>query len=124
MAEEYAELSKQEIIFLYKEKCTEVGCEPHPNFMQYLEETAEDNETLEVVIQGNNKYNFNNRLNDQAVIALAAALDQFAIYIEDIDLRFNEITDEGAQALSELISKSPRLLGLNLQGNKIKSEGA
>ena len=57
-------------------------------------------------------------------MALCAALDQFAIYIEDIDLRYNEITDEGAQALGDLISKSPRLLGLNLQGNKIKSEGA
>jgi NLR family CARD domain-containing protein 3 len=58
------------------------------------------------------------------LVALCAALEQFAIYIEDIDLRYNEITDEGANALSELISKSPRLLGLNLQGNKIKSEGA
>ena len=30
------------------------------------------------------------------VIALCSTLYQFAIYIEDIDLRFNEITDEGA----------------------------
>lgn len=84
----------------------------------------EDNEALEIVIQGNDKNNFNNRVNDQAVTALCSALEQFAIYIEDIDLRYNEITDEGAQALAELIAKSPRLLGLNLQGNKIKSEGA
>jgi len=124
MAEEYAELSKQEIQYLYKEKCQEINCEPHPCFMQYLEETVEDNEALEVVIQGNDKHNFNNRINDAALIALCAALDQFAIFIEDIDLRYNEITDEGAQALGDLISKSPRLLGLNLQGNKIKSEGA
>jgi len=48
------------------------------------------------------------------LIALCSTLYQFAIYIEDIDLRYNEITDEGAQALSDLISKSPRLLGLNL----------
>jgi hypothetical protein len=47
-------------------------------------------------------------------MALCATLDQFAIYIEDIDLRFNEITDEGAQALGDLISKCTRLLGLNL----------
>jgi len=53
-------------------------------------------------------------VNDSALIALCSTLYQFAIYIEDIDLRFNEITDEGAQALSDLISKSPRLLGLNL----------
>ena len=114
MAEEYAELSKQEIQYLYKEKCQEINVEPHPCFLQYLEETVEDNEALEVVIQGNDKHNFNNRVNDAALIALCAALDQFAIFIEDIDLRYNEITDEGAQALGDLISKSPRLLGLNL----------
>ena len=96
----------------------------HPCFTTYLEETVEDNEALEVVIQGNDKHNFNNRLDDKGLIALCATLEQFAIYIEDIDLRFNEITDEGAQALGDLISKSPRLLGLNLQGNQIKSDGA
>jgi hypothetical protein len=53
----------------------------------------DDTEALEVVIQGNDKVNFNNRLTDKGLIALSAALDQFAIYIEDIDLRFNEITD-------------------------------
>jgi|TARA_B110000305_G_C19300089_1_gene568687 predicted nucleic acid-binding protein len=56
----------------------------------------EDNEALEIVIQGNDKHNFNNRVNDKILIALCATLDQYAIYIEDIDLRFNEITDEGA----------------------------
>lgn len=79
---------------------------------------------LEVVIQGNDKQNFGNRLSDTGLIALCSALESFAIYIEDIDLRYNEITDEGAQALADLIAKSPRLLGLNLQGNQIKSEGA
>jgi len=124
MDEEYAELSKTEILYLYKEKCQDNNIEPHAYFVRYLEETIEDNEALEIVIQGNDKYNFNNRVDDAALIALCASLEQFAIYIEDIDLRYNEITDEGAQALGDLISKSPRLLGLNLQGNKIKSEGA
>jgi hypothetical protein len=32
--------------------------------MQYLEETIEDNEALEIVIQGNDKHNFNNRVTD------------------------------------------------------------
>ena len=82
--------------------------------MQYLIDTEEDNEVLEIVIQGNDKHNFNNRIDDQALVALVAALEQFAIHIEDIDLRYNELTDEGANALAELIQKSPRLLGLNL----------
>jgi len=32
--------------------------------MQYLIDTEEDNEALEIVIQGNDKHNFNNRVND------------------------------------------------------------
>ena len=96
MAEEYAELNKQEIAFIYKQKCEEIQIKPHDCFMQYLEETMEDNEALEIVIQGNDKHNFNNRVSDQALIALCSTLDQFAIYIEDIDLRYNDITDEGA----------------------------
>lgn len=49
---------------------------------------------------------------------------KYAIFITDIDLRYNKITDHGAKALANLISKAPILLGLNLQGNNIKSEGA
>ena len=63
-------------------------------------------------------------MDDKQLIVLCAALDTVAIYIEDIDVRYNEITDVGAQALGDLIRKSPRLLGLNIQGNKIKSDGA
>lgn len=68
--------------------------------------------------------NFNSRLTDQSLIALVAALEPYAEYIEDIDLRFNEISDTGAKALGDLVGRSSRLLGLNVQGNKIKSEGA
>ena len=96
MAEEFAELNKQEIAFIYKQKCDEAGIDPHVCFMNYLEETMEEVEALEVVIKGNDKINFNSRLTDQAVICLCSALEQFSIYIEDIDLRYNEITDEGA----------------------------
>ena len=51
-------------------------------------------------------------------------LEEYAIYVEDIDLRFNHISDIGAQQISRLIGKSERLLGLNLQGNSIEIEGA
>lgn len=65
--------------------------------------------------------NFNSRLNDEALIALTSALAPYAAYIEDIDLRFNEFGNMGASALGDLICRSNRLLGLNLQGNNIKS---
>jgi Ran GTPase-activating protein (RanGAP) involved in mRNA processing and transport len=57
-------------------------------------------------------------------MVLCKTLRNFAIYIQEIDLRYNKITDFGAKALAELISKAPRLLSLSLQGNNIKSEGA
>jgi len=40
-----------------------------------LEETVEDNEALEVVIQGNDKHNFNNRVGDKDLMAICATLD-------------------------------------------------
>ena len=57
-------------------------------------------------------------------MVLCRTLRNYAIYIQEIDLRYNKITDFGAKALAELISKAPRLVGLSLQGNNIKSEGA
>lgn len=51
-------------------------------------------------------------------------LEDYSIYVEDIDLRYNEISDDGAQYLAQLIEKSERLLGLNLQGNSIEINGA
>tara|TARA_B110000503_G_scaffold121878_1_gene185890 strand:+ start:320 stop:616 length:297 start_codon:yes stop_codon:yes gene_type:complete len=84
----------------------------------------EENDGIDLIIPGNDKYNFTNRIDDEQLAVLCGTLRPVAIYIVDIDLRYNKITDGGAKALAELISKAPRLLGLNLQGNSIKSEGA
>jgi hypothetical protein len=77
--------------------------EPHRAFVRYLEETFDENDALEIVIQGNDKLNFSNRVTDKALIAICSTLEKYAIYIEDIDLRFNEITDVGARHLGELV---------------------
>ena len=128
MTEEYAELNRTELLQVYINKCQEANVEPHHHMVNYLDvpeqEERQEEEALEIIIQGNLKENFSSRVTDLDLVCICSAFDQFAVYIEDIDLRYNEITDEGAQALADLISKSPRLLGLNLQGNKIKSEGA
>jgi Mg2+ and Co2+ transporter CorA len=87
---------------------------PHRAFVRYLEETYDENDSLELVIQGNDKLNFSNRLTDENLMALCACLEPYAMFIEDIDLRYNEITDTGARYLGELISRSQRLLGLNI----------
>ncbi len=77
----------------YVMKCEQLGIVPHRAFMRYLEETYDENDSLELVIQGNEKLNFSNRLTDEGLMALCAALEPFALFIEDIDLRYNHITD-------------------------------
>ena len=103
MATEFAELIKSEVLELYQHRCKASNIHPHRAFVRYLEETYDENDSIEIVIQGNDKLNFNNRINDQALIAICSTLEKYAIYIEDIDLRYNEITDLGAKSLGDLI---------------------
>lgn len=98
----------------YRDNCQHAEIEPHEAFCAYLEETYDENDAIDIIIQGNDKYNFTNRVDDKALIVLCQTLERYAIYIEDIDLRFNKITDHGAKALANMISKAPRLLGLQL----------
>ena len=100
------ELKKQDVLNAYYEKCESLSLQPHRAFVRYLEETYDENDSLEIVIQGNEKLNFNNRLNDEHVMALCSSLEPFAMFIEDIDLRYNEISDTGARYLGELICRS------------------
>jgi len=67
---------------------------------------------------------FTDRITDDHMIVICSTLERYAIHIDEVDLRYNMITDIGARALGDLISKSVRLLNLNLMGNQIKSEGA
>lgn len=111
---EYAELVKSEVLTQYRENCQQADIEAHEAFCAYLEETYDENDSIDLNILGNDKYNFTNRIDDKALIVLCQTLERYAIYISDIDLRYNKITDHGAKALANLISKAPRLLGLNL----------
>ena len=122
--EDFAELVKGDIINLYREKSEQAGLNPHDAFIQYLEETYDENDAIDIVIHGNHKYMFTDRITDDHLIVICSTLQRYAIHIEEIDLRYNQITDVGARALGDLISKSIRLLNLNLAGNSIKSEGA
>lgn len=63
-------------------------------------------------------------MSDQDIRVISDVLQPYAIYIEDVDLRYNHISDQGAEALSWLIGRAERLLGLNLQGNTIGIDGA
>lgn len=55
---------KKEVLELYLQRCEASEVTPHRAFEKYLEETQEENDSLEIVIQGNDKLNFSNRVND------------------------------------------------------------
>jgi predicted nucleic acid-binding Zn-ribbon protein len=110
----YADLVKTELLSQYRDNCQQADLEAHEAFCAYLEETYDENESIELIIQGNDKYNFTNRVDDKQLIVLCQTLEKYAIYITEIDLRYNKITDHGAKALANLINRAPQLLGLNL----------
>lgn len=120
----HMDLNKGDVIELYKQKSAEAEMEPHGAFLQYLEDTFDDNESLEIIIHGNDKYNFTERISDNHLIIICRTLERYALYIDEVDLRYNEITDLGARILGDLIQNSVRIVSLNLMGNHIKSEGA
>ena len=125
MAEFKEALDKSEVLAYYKTSCEAAGVEAHEAFVAYLEETYDDNNSFRLDIQGNDKYNFTNRVDDKQLMVLCNSLRDWACYLEAIDLRFNKITDIGAKALGKLIGRERNhLLTLNLEGNSIKSEGA
>ena len=121
---DFNELNMEEILTLYRQVSEDHGIDPHTAFIDYLEKHYDDNMSLDITLCGNHKYMFTERITDQHLIVICETLKQYAIYIEDVDLSYNEITDVGAQALANLIRRSPRLVGLNLMGNKIKHKGA
>ena len=110
----YADLVKTELLSQYRDNCQQADLEAHEAFCAYLEETYDENESIELIIQGNDKYNFTNRVDDKQLIVLCQTLEKYAIYITEIDMRYNKITDHGAKALANLINRAPQLLGLNL----------
>jgi len=45
-------------------------------------------------------------VSDQDIRIISDVLTPYAIYIEDVDLRFNHISDTGAEAISRLVKRS------------------
>lgn len=63
-SQDFAELIKLDVLDLYRQRCEASEIEPHRAFIRYLEETQDENDALEIVVQGNDKLNFTNRIND------------------------------------------------------------
>lgn len=62
---DFNELNKEEILAHYQRVSEERGIEMHAAFIQYLERSYDDNLSLDIIIEGNGKYMFNDRITDQ-----------------------------------------------------------
>ena len=115
-------IKTEEIVKEYKELCKELSEKPYNPFIESIEENEEAN--LDLILRGNDKLNFKNRVKDTDLLVITTHLTTYGHFIEHIDLRYNQITDEGASYLAKLLKICPNIVTLNLEGNDIKSDGA
>lgn len=111
----------EDMIKTYKEECASHSIEPLTSIIRYFETTKDFSE---LVIHGNDKYNFHARVTDEQLVPLLAILNPVSETITRIDFRYNLITDTGANTLSEFIKLTKNITYLNLLGNGISSTGA
>ncbi|XP_033644830.1 leucine-rich repeat-containing protein 34-like isoform X1 [Asterias rubens] len=118
----------------YEDVCEEMEVKPTPFIMKVVEKEKDDQITrqrkkldpkdnMELVLRGNNYLLTDTRLNDSDMLALYKTLVN-SVYVTGLDLRYNNITDEGAVYIGDLLEKTCALRSLNLQSNDIKSAGA
>ena len=74
-------------------------------------------------LAGNNKLVTEVRLNDDDVRLLCETLKNNT-YVTSLDLRYNNITDDGAQHVAKLIQETPTLKEVNLMCNDFGEDGA
>ena len=87
----HVELNKVDVIALYKQISEEAQMEPHDAFLQYLEHSYDENESLEIILPGNHKYMFTDRITDNHLIVICKTLEKYSLYIEIIDKRIMEL---------------------------------
>eukprot|EP00826_Nyctotherus_ovalis_P065312 TRINITY_DN9598_c0_g1_i5.p1 TRINITY_DN9598_c0_g1~~TRINITY_DN9598_c0_g1_i5.p1 ORF type:complete len:372 (+),score=97.59 TRINITY_DN9598_c0_g1_i5:104-1219(+) len=95
--------------------------EPLPSIIRYLEAGGD---LTALVIHGNDKHNFHQRVTDEHLVPLLATLSPGAEKIVKIDLRYNLLNDNGAKSFADFLKLTTSLTTLNLLGNDIGPAGA
>jgi Ran GTPase-activating protein (RanGAP) involved in mRNA processing and transport len=108
----------------YKDGCGSKKTEMLPSIVRYLKEASKKKEELDVVIRGNDKYNFHDRVTDEQLELLVDTLKPRPLTVLSVDLRFNHISDKGAIALATFLKEAKNIGAVNLHGNSIGSQGA
>ncbi|XP_024909508.1 leucine-rich repeat-containing protein 34-like [Cynoglossus semilaevis] len=106
----------------YNTYCKENGIEVNTHLLEVLEDAkGTENVTLEAT--GVRHLECVQRLNDVDLFALCKCL-QSALRVTELDLKYNNITDQGALYLAELLQQeNPPLRSLDLMFNDILADG-
>ncbi|XP_073344187.1 leucine-rich repeat-containing protein 34 [Pagrus major] len=115
-------MASENISEFFAAVCAEHEIKINPHIVDVLEKTAvTENVTLKLA--GNNRLRRVQRLDDEDVLALSKCLRSNTC-VTGLDVRYNDITDEGAGHLADLLQDNSTLLSLDLMFNNIQTNGA
>jgi Ran GTPase-activating protein (RanGAP) involved in mRNA processing and transport len=90
----------------------------------YLENEDEFNdqndEIVNIIFPGNDKYNFNCRLKDDDMQPLSISYMTCVVNLRCLNLSYNKISDKGVLILCKLLEFAENIVEVNLAGNQIK----
>ncbi|KAJ3611676.1 hypothetical protein NHX12_021690 [Muraenolepis orangiensis] len=110
------------VAVLYTAVCGQLSVPLNPYILDVLQATATTDVTIKLT--GNDRLKRVQKLSDGDVRVLSRCL-RTAEGITGLDLKYNEISDEGARHLADLIEEQTSTLQfVDLMGNNIHSEGA
>ncbi|KAG5268525.1 hypothetical protein AALO_G00213550 [Alosa alosa] len=108
---------------LYYKICAEVQVPINVYVMQVLEDAGKNTGDAVIKLTGNDRLKEVKRLNDNDLLAVSKILNDNES-VKGLDLRYNDITDQGARHLAGLLQDNVAIQSLNLMCNNIEAEGA
>ncbi|XP_029935785.1 leucine-rich repeat-containing protein 34 [Myripristis murdjan] len=115
-------MSAEGLSEVYGAVCEQQQLPVNPYVLDVLQE-ATDTKNVTLKLTGNSRLRRVQRLSDSDVHALSKTL-QGSRRVTGLDVRYNNITDEGAAHLAHLLQENSTLCSLDLMGNDIQTEGA
>jgi len=114
-------MTTHELAIKYTTECKLLNILPHQAILTQFNNSSP---TMDLIIRGNDKINFHQRIQDTTLFPIVTALKPFAQQIIIIDLSYNQIQDDGANKLGDLIKDAISLKVLILKSNSIGPTGA
>ncbi|KAG8445201.1 hypothetical protein GDO86_010107 [Hymenochirus boettgeri] len=108
----------------YIEVCTEQNQPVNPFIAEMLTQTEEQGSSASTLkLCGNNRLVKVQRVIDEDFLSLSQVLKKH-IFITNLDLRYNNLSDNGAIYIADFLQNNSSLFYLNLMGNDIGTNGS